>query len=68
MGGTRRKAPCSAPSPQLLFSADGNYLYTGARKDSAIICWDVRSTYAPVYTLQRKVGHRCRGAPSHALC
>lgn len=30
------------PSPQLCFSADGNFLYTGARKDPAILCWDVR--------------------------
>ena len=27
---------------QLCFSADGNFLYTGARKDAAIRCWDVR--------------------------
>lgn len=27
---------------QVCFSACGNYLYTGARKDSALLCWDVR--------------------------
>lgn len=27
---------------QLCFSADGNFLYTGARKDPSILCWDVR--------------------------
>jgi hypothetical protein len=30
------------PLLQLCFSADGNFLYTGARRDSAIQCWDVR--------------------------
>ena len=27
---------------QLCFSADGNFLYTGARRDTTIRCWDVR--------------------------
>lgn len=27
---------------QLQFSHDGNYLYTGARKDADVLCWDVR--------------------------
>lgn len=40
------------PRPlQLCFSADGNFLYTGARKDSAIRCWDVR--YGSGAELQR---------------
>ena len=38
---------------QVKFSADGNFLYTGARKDSEIMCWDVRYTSEVVYTLQR---------------
>ena len=39
--------------PQVKFSADGNYLYTGARKDPEILCWDVRYTSDVVYRLQR---------------
>ena len=38
---------------QVKFSADGNFLYTGARKDPEIMCWDVRYTSEVVYTLQR---------------
>eukprot|EP00873_Tetraselmis_striata_P001711 jgi/Tetstr1/421975/TSEL_001221.t1 len=38
---------------QIQFSPDGNYLYSGARKDGEIICWDVRFTPGPVYRLQR---------------
>lgn len=38
---------------QVKFSADGNFLYTGARKDPDIMCWDVRYTSEVVYTLQR---------------
>ena len=39
---------------QVKFSADGNFLYTGARKDSDILCWDVRYTSDVVYRLQRQ--------------
>lgn len=39
--------------PQVKFSADGNFLYTGARKDPDILCWDVRYTSDVVYRLQR---------------
>ncbi|GAB2231461.1 hypothetical protein Droror1_Dr00010468 [Drosera rotundifolia] len=35
------------------FSKDGNYLYTGARKDPYILCWDVRNTVEIVYKLYR---------------
>lgn len=35
------------------FSADGMYLYTGARKDNAIYCWDARYGSGAVYTIQR---------------
>ncbi|EFJ43030.1 hypothetical protein VOLCADRAFT_106969 [Volvox carteri f. nagariensis] len=38
---------------QVMFSSDGNYLYTGARQDDQMFCWDVRNTYEAVYTLQR---------------
>lgn len=38
---------------QVKFSADGNFLYTGARKDPDIFCWDVRYTSDVVYRLQR---------------
>ncbi|KAG2440844.1 hypothetical protein HXX76_003698 [Chlamydomonas incerta] len=41
---------------QLLFSADGNYLYTGARQDAHMLCWDVRHTYAAVYSMERPTG------------
>ena len=34
----------------LAWSPDGNYLYTGARKDARILCWDVRgASDAAVY-------------------
>lgn len=35
------------------FSACGGYLYTGARRDGRILCWDVRSTAGCVYALER---------------
>ncbi len=38
---------------QVEFSKDGNYLYTGARRDPDIFCWDVRYTSDVVYRLQR---------------
>ena len=38
---------------QVEFSRDGNYLYTGARRDSDIFCWDIRYTSDVVYRLQR---------------
>ena len=38
------------------FSADGNFLYTGARKDPDILCWDIRYTSDVVYRLQRDTG------------
>jgi len=39
---------------QVKFGADGNYLYTGARRDGAVRCWDVRYTSDVVYTLERQ--------------
>ena len=38
---------------QVEFSKDGNYLYTGARRDTDIFCWDIRYTSDVVYRLQR---------------
>ncbi|XP_027917137.1 telomerase Cajal body protein 1 [Vigna unguiculata] len=35
------------------FSKDGNYLYTGGRKDPYILCWDVRKSVDCVYKLYR---------------
>ncbi|GKV41283.1 hypothetical protein SLEP1_g48836 [Rubroshorea leprosula] len=35
------------------FSKDGNYLYTGGRKDPYIMCWDVRKAVEVVYKLYR---------------
>ncbi|XP_044462010.1 telomerase Cajal body protein 1 [Mangifera indica] len=37
----------------LQFSKDGNYLYTGARKDPYILCWDVRKAVEVVYKFYR---------------
>ncbi|XP_021294493.1 telomerase Cajal body protein 1 [Herrania umbratica] len=38
---------------QVQFSKDGNYLYTGARKDPYIMCWDIRKAVEVVYKLYR---------------
>jgi hypothetical protein len=40
----------------VLFSRDGNYLYSGARRDPSLICWDVRAGGGPLYTLARDTG------------
>ncbi|KAF9588367.1 hypothetical protein IFM89_008797 [Coptis chinensis] len=34
------------------FSRDGNYLYTGGRKDPFILCWDIRNTVSIVYKVK----------------
>jgi telomerase Cajal body protein 1 len=39
----------------LKFSPCGTYLYTGARKDSLIYCWDARNMSGAMYQLQRDV-------------
>ncbi|XP_042256787.1 telomerase Cajal body protein 1 [Thunnus maccoyii] len=39
----------------LLFSPDGNYLYTGGRKDPEILCWDLREPSKVVFSLKRNV-------------
>ena len=41
------------PWAQVLWSPDGNFLYTGARRDGDIICWDVRGSLEPLYRMQR---------------
>ncbi|KAG5561490.1 hypothetical protein RHGRI_004515 [Rhododendron griersonianum] len=35
------------------FSKDGNYLYTGGRKDPYILCWDIRKAVDIVYKIYR---------------
>ena len=37
----------------MTFSADGNYLYTGARKDGNVYCWDARFMSGAVYSIER---------------
>ncbi|XP_034076457.1 telomerase Cajal body protein 1 [Gymnodraco acuticeps] len=39
----------------LLFSPDGNYLYTGGRKDPEILCWDLRDPGKVLFSLKRNV-------------
>lgn len=38
------------------FSPCGNYLYTGARKDPSVLCWDLRSTCEVVHSFARVCG------------
>lgn len=40
---------------QVKFSPDGTYLFTGARKDNEILCWDLRNTMDVVCRFQRVV-------------
>ncbi len=66
---------------QVQFSRDGNFLYTGARRDPDIFCWDVRFTSDVVYRMQRETvatnqrvqfdiepcgRHLATGMPSHS--
>lgn len=37
------------------FGPDGNFLYTGARTDSSICCWDLRNMNKCLFTSERKV-------------
>ncbi|XP_019871413.1 telomerase Cajal body protein 1 homolog isoform X1 [Aethina tumida] len=39
----------------MTFSLDGFRLYSGARKDKELICWDLRVPGRPLFTLQREV-------------
>jgi WD40 repeat protein len=40
---------------QVSFSPDNRRLYSGARKDDDILCWDIRNTSQLLYSLQREV-------------
>ena len=37
----------------LCFSADGYYLYSGARRDSTVYCWDARNLCGAIYSISR---------------
>ncbi|XP_051995455.1 telomerase Cajal body protein 1 [Xyrauchen texanus] len=39
----------------LLFSPDGNHLYTGGRKDYEILCWDLRDPGKVLFSMRRNV-------------
>jgi WD40 repeat protein len=41
---------------QLMFSPDGNFLYSGARQDDQLYCWDVRYTQQALYCCERASG------------
>jgi hypothetical protein len=38
---------------QVSFSPDGNFLYSGARQDSQLHCWDIRATGQVLYSMSR---------------
>lgn len=42
---------------QVQFSKDGDYIYTGGRKDPYILCWDIRNTAGILYKLYRSSAH-----------
>lgn len=37
------------------FSPDGQRLYSGARKDNKLLCWDLRKSNIPLFTMERSV-------------
>ncbi|KAL0970222.1 hypothetical protein UPYG_G00238940 [Umbra pygmaea] len=39
----------------LFFSPDGNYLYTGGRKDPEVLCWDLRDPGKVLFSMKRNV-------------
>ncbi|XP_006899198.1 PREDICTED: telomerase Cajal body protein 1 [Elephantulus edwardii] len=39
----------------LCFHPDGNHLFSGARKDAELLCWDLRQSGHPLWTLSREV-------------
>ncbi len=41
---------------QVMWSPDGNYLYSGARQDPRILCWDVRNSGQVLYAMHRSSG------------
>eukprot|EP00058_Branchiostoma_floridae_P007867 XP_002593355.1 hypothetical protein BRAFLDRAFT_277111 [Branchiostoma floridae] len=40
---------------QVMFSPDGNRLYSGGRKDPEILCWDMRNPGTVLFSLKREV-------------
>ncbi|XP_067014446.2 telomerase Cajal body protein 1 [Anabrus simplex] len=44
----------------LAFSPDGSKLYAGCRKDSEILCWDLRNLGTVLYTMEREVENHQR--------
>ena len=44
----------SFDASQVLFSRDGSTLFTGARKDGEIICWDLRQPGKVLFTAERE--------------
>ena len=41
---------------QVMWSPDGNFLYSGARQDPRILCWDVRNSGQVLYAMHRSSG------------
>jgi len=42
---------------QALFTPDGNFLFTGSRKENDILCWDIRNTSRVLMRLSRLVAN-----------
>lgn len=40
---------------QMQFAPDGNRLFTGARRDGQLVCWDLRQSAVPVFKLHRTI-------------
>lgn len=38
---------------QVAFGQEDNYLFSGGRRDSQIVCWDIRNTVSAVYSIGR---------------
>ena len=53
---------------QVTFSRDGTRLYTGARRDGEIVCWDLREPGKVLFTLQREVSTNQRVQFSLSPC
>eukprot|EP00752_Nemacystus_decipiens_P007998 g7146.t1 len=47
--------PAMGGVTHLKFAPDGRLLFSGSRKDPAIVCWDIRRTREALYTLPRQV-------------
>lgn len=46
---------CPGGITQVQFSADGTKLYSGARKDNELLCWDVRNVGNILWSFKREV-------------